>query len=452
MTEIKLGKRSFWEIVKQEHLILIALVFLFYYTWCVLLPEAVAPDEYMRYQVPEFIYNNGYLPHGAEPAIRDVNWGISCAFSPYLAQLIGLGFMKIAGLFTTDPFAMLMAVRMVSVLSATATVWVCIKISQQLFASSVARALFVVLVAALPQFIYLATYVNNDSFAIFTTSVILYAWVIGLKNKWPMKSCVLLGIGMGICAMSYYNAYGWLLTSVILFFVSALIMDKARWRDKKFRIKIYVVVGIFAAITAWWFIRSYIIYDGDFLGLNITEKYKEMYALDYLKPSNAGSVQQSGASLWHMLFDMGWARTSYFSAIGVFGSLNVFLPLWIYVVYSVMFLVAFIGCIMRLVAFIKEKSADKPKKCLAGICMIITIVIPIALSIYYSYTSDFQAQGRYILPMLLSFMVFVTVGLKTFFGRILPKKAADAALAVIAILLILITIYCFAGVYIPSYR
>ena len=60
-----------------------------------------------------------------------------------------------------------------------------------------------------------------------------------------------LGIGMGLCAMSYYNAYAWLLTSVILFFFSALIIDREHWRDRKFRIKIYVIAGIFVAIAAW---------------------------------------------------------------------------------------------------------------------------------------------------------------------------------------------------------
>ena len=74
-------------------------------------------------------------------------------------------------------------------------------------------------------------------------------------------------------------------------------MDRARWKDRRFRVKLYVAAGLFAGHAAWWFIRSYIIYDGDFLGLNITEHYKELYAIDELKPSNAPTVR-SRASRW----------------------------------------------------------------------------------------------------------------------------------------------------------
>lgn len=47
--------------------------------------------------------------------------GVSYGFTPILPQIISAGFMKIAGLFTADEFALLMAARMVSVLCATAT-------------------------------------------------------------------------------------------------------------------------------------------------------------------------------------------------------------------------------------------------------------------------------------------------------------------------------------------
>lgn len=450
MTELKPAKRSLWNIIKEEHLILLVLVFIFYYIWSQHLPPGIAPDETMRCQIPEFIYKNGYLPHGADPALRDANWGISYGFAPYLAQLIGVGFMQVAGLFGGDWFTLLMALRLVNVLCATATVWISVKIANELFKGA-ARWLFVVLIAALPQFIYLAAYVNNDCFAIFSSAIILYAWIIGLKQKWPMKSCLLLGIGMGLCAMSYYNAYGWLLTSVILFFVSNLALDHAKWKDRHFRVKIYVVAGLFAAIAAWWFIRSYIIYDGDFLGLTITEHYKELYAIDDLKPSHYQTVQEQGLSLYSMLIPMGWAKITYCSAIGTFGSMDVWLPAWVYVVYSILFLTAFIGCVMRFVKFLQERNSGYLKKWLAGLCMALTVVIPIALSIYYSYTSDYQPQGRYILSMLLSFMAFVTAGLETFVHKIFGERATDKILIGFIVLIAAITAYVFLGVYLPLY-
>ena len=33
------------------------------------------------------------------------------------------------------------------------------------------------------------------------------------------------------------------------------------------------------------------------------------------------------------------------------------------------------------------------------------MVIPVGLLVYYAYASDFQAQGRYIMPMALPFSI-----------------------------------------------
>lgn len=452
MTNMKNARISIWEFVKREHLLLILAVFLFYYSWSVLLPPYTAPDEGMRFQIPNFIYQNGTLPHGADPSIRDPLWGISYGFSPILAQIIGAGFMRIASLFTTDAFALLMAARMVNILCATATVWFAIKISKQML-SGIYRWVFVILIAALPQFIFLGSYVNNDGFAVFASAIIFYAWIIGLKEKWPMRSCVMLGIGMGLCAMSYYNAYAWLVASVVVFFISTLVFDKESLKNRRFRIKIYIVLSIFAAIAAWWFIRSYIIYNGDFLGLNITEYYKELYAVDDLKPSLVKTIQEQGISLPSMLISMNWLVLTFCSAVGCFGSMDVWLPSWIYIVYGVILLIGFVGLIVRFVVFLKDKQEkNRGKKWLLGSCMMIVIVIPVLLSVYYSYTNDFQPQGRYIISMLIPLMMFVTIGFRTINERIFKQhKAKKASAVLLCLVLVFITVYAFVGTYVPTY-
>ena len=37
--------------------------------------------------------------------------------------------------------------------------------------------------------------------------------------------------------------------------------------------------------------------------------------------------------------------------------------------------------------------------------MVERMVIPVGLLVYYAYASDFQAQGRYIMPMALHFSI-----------------------------------------------
>lgn len=449
----KLGKTTVWDVDRREHIIFLALVFVFYFFWSLAQPPLAAPDEGMRYQIPQFIFENGYLPHGAEEAIRNPQWGISYGFAPYISQILGVPLMKIAGIFTSAPGTLVVAARLVNVIFATLTVWISFKIAARLFGRRIYRLLFVVLVAFLPQFIFLSSYINNDMMAIFSTSLIVLAWVSGIKDRWPVKSCVILGIGMGLCALSYYNAYGFLLLSVVLFFASNLLLEKRSFREKEFRKSVYIVAGLFLAIAAWWFIRNYIIYDGDILGFRTTEHYQELYAIDKLKPSMVETIQRQGIPLGEMLVQRGWLLFTYLSMVGCFGAMDIWLPVWVYAVYTVIFAVGMAGCIMAFVRFARSGNTDgKRRKWLLGTCMVLAIVIPVVLSAYYSYTSDYQPQGRYILSCLIPLMLFMTVGIKTILEKICKsKKSVATALAVICLAVAGIAVYCYFGVLLPVY-
>ena len=48
------------------------------------------------------------------------------------------------------------------------------------------------------------------------------------------------------------------------------------------------MLGIVFLVAGWWFIRSGILYDGDFLGMKTSSIYAEKYAIDELKPGASG--------------------------------------------------------------------------------------------------------------------------------------------------------------------
>lgn len=56
------------------------------------------------------------------------------------------------------------------------------------------------------------------------------------------------------------------------------------------------------------------------------------------------------------------------------------------------------------------------------ICMVGTMVIPVGLLVYYAYASDFQAQGRYIMPMALPFFYFVTLGYENWSEKLIRNE------------------------------
>lgn len=46
---------------------------------------------------------------------------------------------------------------------------------------------FIVLTSALPQIIFIGSYINNDSLALLSISIIIYAWLNGIESKWNIK-------------------------------------------------------------------------------------------------------------------------------------------------------------------------------------------------------------------------------------------------------------------------
>ena len=48
----------------------------------------------------------------------------------------------------------------------------------------------------------------------------------------------------------------------------------------------------------------------------------------------------------------------------------------------------------------------------------VAVVLPNALNVWYSYSNDYQPQGRYSMPMLVPFMYYVVRGVGFFGTRV----------------------------------
>lgn len=392
-----------------------------------------APDEAMKYDVCRYLYMNRTLPHGGDPAIREVNWGISYAFTPILSYIFATIFMIITAQFTSNGTLIFISTRFVSIIFMCAYALMNIKIAEKLF-KGVYRWVYVAFVTLLPEVVFLGSYLNNDAFALFSTSVIVYAWILGIESNWNWKSCIILALGIGACALSYYNAYGFILCSIIFYFVSNFI--------KKIDIKVFLKKGCTIALIAfiiagWWFVRNFFIYDGDIFGLSTSKVYAETYAIDWLKPSNRATPNNLKTPLRVMLFEIGWVKTTINSFIGVFGNMIIYMKPIFYKIYKAIFITglgsAILNVIVKLINNIikkikhtnkeltKEEKTIVKEKALFNIIMIICIIIPIALSMYNSYFSDYQPQGRYIMPMIIPFMYFVVIGIQKIFDTVFDK-------------------------------
>lgn len=409
-------------LIKQEKKIEIGYIVFcgcVFFIWSISAGYNTAPDELMRYQIPQYIYQHGELPNGDMEVLRNDMWGFSYAYYPnLLGPIISASIMKVVSLFSIGEFTLLVAARFTSVLFGTITVYFFLECCKRIF-SRKTKWVITVFISMIPQFVYLSSYVNNDIICIGGSAVICYSWICGLQDGWCYKNSFILAIGIIICALSYYNSYGWILCSIILF-VSSYIL----YVDGNKRYGLMLKYGLFISVItllviSGFFVRNAILYDGDFLGMASLTESSEKYALDWLKPSKRNIAANLGMSLGEMLQSKQWTgytwlELTYKSFIGAFGYMRIFLSEKIYNIYKIVFCALILGMCGQIYQWIKRKDEATIKKhkylFLFYFNLLIAFCIPICLSIYYSYAVDYEPQGRYCYPMIVALGILLGSG------------------------------------------
>jgi len=410
---------SKWE--KPILLIYISLYLIISISMVLKQPLGNPPDETNRYRIPLYIYEHHALPNGYDEEIRIPGYGFSYGFQPILPYMMQGGAMIVASVFTNSSTALVYVARFVNCflgLLMAVFVW---KLSKKWFKNATARYLFSFLVMFLPQSIFLHTYVNTESCAMLSSAMILYGITCCLEDDFSYKSSVLLSAGVILCALSYYNAYGYILGAMILFVAWAfrgsrknnVSFDKAGFLKKGGFICLLVLLGI-----AWWFIRSAIIYDGDFLGLKARALCGEMYEDRALLSLLVPAFKEQGLSVFDMLFNSDFFIVTITSFICAFGPMTVITSIWVYRFFKAVFfggILLFAFMPAKVVkAYYEGYTIDRRPviSLFYRLNLIMCAAIPVILSITYSYKTDYQPQGRYIMPALIPLCYFTVAGIK----------------------------------------
>ena len=435
------------------------------------------PDEYMRYIVARFIYEHGgKLPSGFEAEVRDSNWGFSYAVYPFLASMVQALYMKAGSFFGTETRTLLAAARMTSVTFLSVAAFFTFLAGEKLFRGWKGFC-FAVLILFLPGFQYLGSYVNCDSLALMAVSIIFYAWVCALKDGWRWKNCIILAVGIGICALSYYNAYGWILAGILYYFALAA----ARREDTGkavFLKKTVLICLIVIGISAWFFIRNAYLHSGDFLGFRTARNLMEQYAIPGLKPS----VRQSPAELGWSLRDLFWYRDpgwpyiwiklAVMSFVGTFGYFNIFMKEIVSMIYIIFIGIPLAVSLVTVRRFSPARKTEVPQQHTDGndglfrdkkqsvrklnpegvfnLAMLLAMFIPVFLFVWYAYFSDLQAQGRYMISAVYAVMYFVICGCDVILEK-LHVRHTQVFYMILAGLWIAGALYNFFTVVLPAY-
>lgn len=424
------------------------------------------PDEVNRFKVVSFICRHGRLPHGADPEVLLDGFGASYAFQPMLTYIIQGFLLRFLKLFTADGQVLLVAARMVNVLFGVLMAYFVRQTARLLWENTYLQWTFTVMTVFLPQNIFLHSYVNTDSMAMLAVSVICYGLLRARRSDYDRKDCVLLAAGIILCAMSYYNAYGIILAAMVVFALryvhiggqnggaesagampggvpgakkaagsampSADRTGPARtglwveWRPllrKGTFISAIVLLGV-----GWWFLRNGLLYGGDIIAMDARRECAVRTAAEAFNPLTRFTYQRAGIPLADMLFETDYIPLVLDSFIAMFGAMDLPTHGLIYLGYRYFWLAACAAALLvprRLWNRTGSGSwsnqgslpeSGRKQRLLFNGGMALFCLITVCLSIYYSYTWDFQPQGRYILPVLIPFMCVVTLGVQKLCG------------------------------------
>ena len=453
-----------------------AVVILYFALYCIIAlsllfrqPFGNPPDEFNRYLIPQYIAEHGTLPNGYDESIRIPAYGFSYAFQPILPYMAQGYVMRFVQLFTQDSVIIFYSARMVNFVFGLVMALFVLLLSRKWFKDKRLQYLFCFLTTFLPQGIFLHTYVNTDSCCMMSIAIMLYGLTCCLQNQFKYQSCITMSVGIILCALSYYNAYGYILSCILLFIAHYISFCKEKvsldWKpflQKGIFISVIVLAGI-----SWWFIRSYILYDGDFLGMRTRDLCGALYGNENMRPDVRITYKSMGYTVPSMILKSDFLVLSINSFICMFGPMIMNTATWIYRFYKFLFIAGLLLCALPL----KLKGRDEHfikrpvLRTFFHANMIMCILIPCALSITYSFSMDYQPQGRYLMPILIPLCYYCIRGIEMvvcLFTNVIaalqkqkpesigsPRILTGLSFAIITIIIIalVITVYRYAFPY-----
>lgn len=260
-----------------------------------------------------------------------------------------------------------------------------------------------------PQVWYLYTYCTSDALDFAVGVLVLYETAnpdsmlnrlaqggIHKRNIWKV---LLLGFLFANIFMSKQNYY---VFAIYAFLILLTDLFSAPKEERGRRFSVYLSLAAAAVLILG------IRYIPEFLHYGIHRQQvlvslQEEIAIPKLNPASPPEVQSSafnlhgkGIALTELLFHRGFHKTLFRSFTGTYGSLQFPSPDWYVCLMGLLYLVLLSGICLTVV---REKGYQE-RKVKLGILFLCSF-ISYALVIYNAYFIDFQAQGRYMLPVLI---------------------------------------------------
>ncbi|WP_446011809.1 hypothetical protein [Candidatus Electrothrix sp.] len=360
------------------------------------------PDEYVHVTAGEYFSDHTLPPKVGDPAIRDTYsaYGVSRLHSGEIIYLLAGKYLRLLQPLYLESFFLL---RLLNVIFFGILIF--LAFTKQDF------RFFLLPFLISPQIWYIFSYFNSDAFATFISLLAAYQ-LAGKKSaltslffpeqaseqaKYTWIKIVGLGLLLGFLLLLKKNFY-FLYLFLFLYFLWKVWLLRPLWNGKKI---FHLIMILFIACSVFGGVRLTDAWINDFNKVALLFQARQQFA-EYLYNPNTPiekrhaylEMRQRGTTLKRFLARDRWGEKSFRTSFGVYG----------YTQYSGSFsyydYVRYIGIALLLTLIISIMYQGQG----AGIALLGisggTAVLLILMACWHAWTVDFQAQGRYFLPII----------------------------------------------------
>jgi len=295
-------------------------------------------------------------------------------------------------------------IRLASVLLGACTVYLTWRIGRIVFPSRPELALGAAAVNAFtPMFLFISGAVNNDNLAVALSSCALFLMlrdsVRSRNGSEPnMKSSLLLGIVLGLGALTKTTALGLVPLAFLVLLVSTWHHLSRRawqqWISMIIRNGLMIVLPVLL-IAGWWYLRNYRLY-GDWLGWSA-----------FIQTLGQRAHPASPLQLWGERWGF---SLSYW---GLFGGINVPMPEWIYQVLNATAALSIVGLALFLGRSLMDTRNDDGSRTmrLLPLGLLSLWIFGVLIGLVRWATITWSSQGRLVFPAISAISILLVAGL-----------------------------------------
>lgn len=287
-------------------------------------------------------------------------------------------------------------------------------------------------VAFQPQISYEAAMVNNDIVCIALYSWVLYLLIVGIRDRFPMRTCVLTGFALGLALL----AKGTSITAIPLIAV-ALLLGVGIRNYREWVAKGALSAGV-AAVLVWpWYLFLYRTYGN----LDAIKQIRALQWFNYWSPNGP-----QYPSFMDLLWNRDFAELRWHETWGLFGWRRIPLDDGLLRAIAIPLIVALAGLVVYaavagrdILPWSRLDPVLRPTRWQTYGLLLLLLTCVVAYLAIIQFGLRFQlTQARYYFPAVNAIALLLMLGLRTLIppaGRRYGQAAVLAALVVLNVII-----------------